>query len=176
VRHQGSKTFWRLASKWWRGRCKSASVWFLTRPTEIFLVLVFVKGWVDPRSIVLREGLGYFNLRESNQQISGLLHNAATHYATACSNLFRSLLFYLLIMSSILSNCFLFWHQLFYIQGKIFQNLISFIFFLYVSIQFRDPYICMANVFTAYPPCLKIFLHVAYFLWKVCELGKPYWS
>jgi hypothetical protein len=57
-------------------------------PPGRFLVLVSVKGWVDPRSIVRLEGLGQMKIqwshRESNPRPSGLYHSASTNYATAC--------------------------------------------------------------------------------------------
>jgi hypothetical protein len=57
-------------------------------PPGTFLILISVRGWVDPRDTVRLEELGRFEknppYRDSNPLPSGLLHSAATNCATAC--------------------------------------------------------------------------------------------
>jgi hypothetical protein len=59
-------------------------------PPVIFLVLISVRGWVDPRAIVQLEGLRKsktknLSHRDSIPRPFGFYHGASTNYPTACS-------------------------------------------------------------------------------------------
>jgi hypothetical protein len=58
-------------------------------PPRRFLVLISVRGWVDPRTIVQLEGVGKLKQSTSSGTLTGDLlackHSASTNYATACT-------------------------------------------------------------------------------------------
>jgi hypothetical protein len=56
ARGWGSHIFRHSTYRWWQGCQPYAPAAFL--PPGRFLVLIFVRGWVDPRAIVQLEGLG----------------------------------------------------------------------------------------------------------------------
>jgi hypothetical protein len=49
-------------------------------PPGRFVILIFVRGWVDPRAIMRLQGLGQLQ----NPMTSGIEHSPSNNYATAC--------------------------------------------------------------------------------------------
>jgi len=83
-------------------------------PQEIFLILISVRGWFDPRAMVSRKGYVkvkfQWHHRESNQRPSDLYRSASINCATACHlYLYKYIyiynFFYIYFHSVTLSRC-----------------------------------------------------------------------
>jgi hypothetical protein len=65
-----------------------------TLPTGRFLVLISVRGWVDPRAIAQVKGIGQLKnpitSQESNLRPCGFYHSTEINCATACSHEFTT--------------------------------------------------------------------------------------
>jgi hypothetical protein len=81
VRRRGSHIFSRQSAHRWRWGCQPHAP-AAPLPPGIFLVLIAVRGWMDPRATVRLEGLG--KLKKSSD-----LNGNRTHDLPACSLLLQ---------------------------------------------------------------------------------------
>jgi hypothetical protein len=116
VRCWGSHIFSRRSAHRWR-------LSFTRRPPftpRIFLVLISVRGWVDPRAIVRMEGLG--QLKKSNDPIMtwtrdlpACSHSISTNYATAaCSTVLMNKFTFFQYLPTMLSGSLVITHGTFW--------------------------------------------------------------
>jgi len=67
-----------------RQECQPSAPAAFTPPQKTCLVLISVRGWVDPRAIVRSEGLSQWSHRESNPLPCGLLAQCPNQLRASC--------------------------------------------------------------------------------------------